>query len=179
VVCDCCGRVCDQWFAAFELLPSDYDQRHYADRREGFVRVLDKIYYGCRAECAAGSSPFTTSTPCVKSPEGEDAMKTSGTSGVEAKKSRQMAFQWSRFQLIEHITALDKFIVEHPEAKDEFRKTTTAAGIPERQAETWLTVLQACDLVDRQGRKLDQIKKVVVWRTEDPGKYALEVEFLR
>jgi hypothetical protein len=97
----------------------------------------------------------------------------------EVQKSRQMAFQWSRFQLIEHITALDKFITEHPEVKEEFRKTTTAAGIPERQAETWLTVLQACDLLDKQGKKLDQIKKVVVWRTEDPGKYVLQVEFSR
>ena len=50
LVCDCCGRVLDWGSRCF--FPTDYYPGHYADRYEGFVKVLDKIYYGCRKECA-------------------------------------------------------------------------------------------------------------------------------
>ena len=50
LVCDCCGRVLDWGAQCFVL--GEYNERHYADRYVGFVRVLDKIYYGCRVECA-------------------------------------------------------------------------------------------------------------------------------
>lgn len=53
MACDCCGKALSDWFGAdFFVEPYVFSKLHYADRSEGFVRVLDKIYYGCRAECA-------------------------------------------------------------------------------------------------------------------------------
>ena len=53
MACDCCGKVVSDWFVAdFFVEPYEFSTLHYADRGNGFVRVLDKIYYGCRQECS-------------------------------------------------------------------------------------------------------------------------------
>jgi hypothetical protein len=52
IACDCCGKVYNEWFRAdFFVESHSFSKRHYADS-DGFIRVLDKIYFGCRAECA-------------------------------------------------------------------------------------------------------------------------------
>lgn len=53
MACDCCGKALSDWFGAdFFVEPYVFSKLHYADRGEGFVRVLDKIYFGCKRECS-------------------------------------------------------------------------------------------------------------------------------
>lgn len=93
------------------------------------------------------------------------------------KVSRQMAFQWTQVQLFDLMTVLEKFI-SRPGIKDNFTEALGKFQIPHRTQEAWIAALQISNLMIERGKGLHEIRKVIVWKTEDPKKYDLEIDFL-